>query len=299
MATHISILLISLFVILHPLTGLPGAQAGSSSQGVDPAPPIPPAEHIQSVGKSSVLVNTDGAVMRQVVGALPDQRDFLPDACALPAPSLISPIGGTQISTLVPDFQWSRTGDLYRVQISAMSDFSVLIYDTRWNFGAANPSQRMNFNLSPNTNFYWRVASRCTDDSLGPYSSPASFSTGNVTGPFPNPPAMIAPPDGAVQSPLEVTFSWADVPGATAWQLRIYSSLTMAQNDNEWNTIPEGGTWASWWTNSAVWTFTSTGTYYWRVAAGTDAGWGSLSPVRSFTVTGGPIPRIYLPIVRR
>ena len=48
------------------------------------------------------------------------------------------------------------------------------------------------------------------------------------------------------------------------------------------------GMWHTSWYNNSTWTFQSAGTYYWRILAGTDAGWGSLSSVRSFTVGGIP-----------
>ena len=288
MITRIGALLVGLLFLLQPLAGLSMAEAAPFTQSAGPVSSIGPDGPIQRIGESSVFIDADGSAMTQVAGFSPVQATFSPDACTLPAPSLISPTGGTTFNTLVPNFQWSRTGDSYRVQISTSSAFSVLIYDRTWGIGGtANPMVRMNFNLSPNTTYYWRVASYCANHEMGAYSSPAQFRTGNVTGPFLNPPAMIAPANGAAQSSLEVTFSWGNVAGATAWQVRIYDSLAEAQNDDQWHQIPHTGMWSTSWYNNSTWIFQSAGTYYWRILAGTDAGWGSLSPIRSFTV-GAP-----------
>ena len=114
MITRIGTLLVGLLFLLQPLAGLSMAEAAPSTQSAGPASAIRPDGQIQRIGESSVFVDADGAVMTQGVGFSPAQTTFSPDACTLPAPSLISPIGGTTFNTLVPNFQWSRTGDRYR-----------------------------------------------------------------------------------------------------------------------------------------------------------------------------------------
>lgn len=262
------------------------AQMAPFMQNTSPLAPSSPNEESHPPGIMSASVDADGNLTTWVMSSSPDQASFQPNDCTLPPPTLISPVGGGQVNTLVPYFQWSRTGVRYRVQISTESSFSILVYHTTWFIsGSGNPNVDLAFNLVPNMTYYWRVASVCDDYQPGSFSQSASFRTGNVTGPFVGPPVMISPANGAVQSSLEVQFSWGNVSGATAWQLRMYNSLSAAQNDDEWNQM-SWGAWSRSWRNSTGWTFGSSGTYYWRIAAGTDAGWGPLSPVRSLTVSG-------------
>ena len=90
---------------------------------------------------------------------------------------------------------------------------------------------------------------------------------------------MLLPPDGAAVQNLNVEFSWGDVLGAIACQLRVYRTLGDAQND-----LPFSWQWSNTWCNSLERDFTAAGTYYWRTLARDAAAWGSLSPIRSFTI---------------
>jgi hypothetical protein len=296
MTARIGTFLVGLVLILQPLSGSPILQAAPPQQSASQGFTAPPGEPIQDRKEPGVFVEANGTVVNQSAGCVQDEPSFAPDACDLPAPTLISPVGGAQINTLAPFFQWSGLGAMYRIQIATGSDFSVLIHDGDWQIGgSSHHSILMHFNLSPNTSYYWRVASRCSDYSLGRFSSAASFSTADVTGPFPNPPSMIAPANGASQSSPEVTFSWGDVPDAMASQVRIYDSLTEAQSDDQWHQKHSLVTWSWYWSNSTTYTFWSTGTYYWRVGAATEYGWGPLSPVWSFTIGS---QKVYLPVIR-
>jgi hypothetical protein len=262
------------------------AQSVPDIQGVGPVAPISPNEESQPLVSMNISIDGEQSVTTWDANSVPEQVTSQPNDCTLPPPTLISPVGGGEVNTLVPYFQWSRTGVRYRVQLSTESSFSTLVYHTTWYIsGSANPNVSLSFNLLPNMTYYWRVASVCDDYQPGPFSQSVSFRTGNVTGPFVGPPAMIDPANGAVLSSLEVQFSWGNVSGATAYQLRMYNSLSAAQNDDEWHPM-SWGLWSRSWRNSTWWTFGSSGTFYWRIAAGTDAGWGLLSPVRSFTVSG-------------
>jgi len=286
MTTRVLKPIIGLLIVLLSAAGMPGAQAAPPTPNRDSARQIQFDGRPLRVGESVEVIGTHGAVLWQQLSDSRTHADASsPDECALPAPSLISPVGGAQVDTLVPYFEWSRTGEYYQVQFSTASDFSTLAVVSTWHIGGtANPRAPMSFNLLPNTLYFWRVATGCNSIEFGPFSSSAWFRTGNVAGPFVGPPAMIAPADGAALSSSEVAFSWGDVAGATAWQLRIYPSLTYAQNDDQWHRMYYGGVRSYLWSNTVTWTIETPGTYYWRVGAGTDLGWGTLSPVRSFTV---------------
>ena len=216
MIARVGALLVGLSLVLTPVTGLCISEAGSPRQVALPAFSGLPDGATQHSEPPNISVSVDGTIFTQSAGSSSDATAYAPNACALAAPVLIAPVGGATLATLVPQFEWSRIGERYHVQISTTSNFSVLIYESTWDIGgSSNPSVPMNFNLLPNTAYYWRVASVCEDGAVGSFSSPASFTTGNVTGPFTSAPAMTAPPDSALQASLQVTFSWGDVAGAT------------------------------------------------------------------------------------
>ncbi len=242
-----------------------------------------------------VRVNPNGTFVQEKVTSLPRATN-----CSLPAPNLNAPINGVTVNTLVPLFEWFKTStDIYAIAISTVSDFSTIIFASTITFSAGYPSNPYSYglrtNLSPNTTYYWRVASACAVGSVGAYSPTASFRTGNIAGPFISPPSMIAPADGAVVSSSPVTFSWGNVTGATGWQIRFYRTLSDAQADLYFVLV-----WTNTWYNSWTQYFGTTGTYYWRILAKDARAWGSLSPIRSFTVGGtasGSMTLITSPVV--
>lgn len=253
-------------------------------QPVNAQPPTTPVLP-QTNGSETTFINTrpDGTFVK---GSSPTSLSPL-GTCSLPAPTLTAPINGMQVNTLVPRFEWSGTGtNIYAIQVSIYSDFSAPTINTSWTWEGSPPSSfsvYWHHNLVSNTTYYWRVASVCSDYSPGSYSGVASFYTSNITGPFPSPPPMIAPADGAVLSSTTVMFSWGDAPGAVGWQVRLYHTLSDAQNDN--NSISAG--WADFWANSAtlgVDFWRPAGTTFWRLLVLSNTAWGSLSPVRSFRI---------------
>jgi len=90
----------------------------------------------------------------------------------------------------------------------------------------------------------------------------------------PSAPSLLAP--GA-----SITFQWSTSTGASKYQLQVNSSqaftgTSMFDAETGTNTIQE------------VSGLSLGTTYYWRVKAGNDAGWGPLSPVRSITTNTMP-----------
>ena len=161
------------------------AQSIPDIQSVGLAAPLSPNEESQPPVTTNGSIDAERSIATWVTNSVPDQAALQPDACTLPPPTLISPIGGGQINTLVPYFEWSRTASVYRIQISTTSSFSTLLDINLWYLSASmNPRADMNFNLAPNTAHFWRVASVCDDSQQGTFSSPASFITGDVTGPL-------------------------------------------------------------------------------------------------------------------
>jgi hypothetical protein len=102
-----------------------------------------------------------------------------------PPPILISPANGSSNQSFTPLFDWddSFTAQTYRLQISANSSFTNILY----NSPAIGVSQFQcpPMILNTNTQYYWRVnASNSNGLSTGEWSVPFNFTT--VNGPEPN-----------------------------------------------------------------------------------------------------------------
>ena len=243
-----------------------------------------------SLSASAQYISPDATVSQETSTASPPVSTA---SCSLPAPTLTSPIGGAQIDTLIPLFRWNGTGaSNYKFELSNVSDFSIIIRGIY----TSDLYQDITYNLLPSTTYYWRVASACSDYSLT-YSTSESFHTNAITGPFLDPPAIIAPADGAIVVPkIEApwgikTFllSWEDVPGASGWQYRHYRTLSDAQNDTAPYAITHNNWIAGGWNTSNREALTTPGTYYWRLLVRDTVAWGPLSPVHWFTIASGQI----------
>ncbi len=217
------------------------------------------------------------------------------DPCVLPAPALTYPAGGSTINSLVPMFQWNGTGtDVYYIQLSTTNDVSNLLVNGYVPYASgATVSYGWRQNLTAGTTYFWHVASICSDYHPGAYSPTATFQTGNISGPFINPPPLLTPAEGArFLIHATVYYSWGDSTTAKAYQLRVYKSMTDVQNDQ----IFESFSGDSWRTNAQD-IQDATGTFYWRIKVRDDVAWGPYSPLRSFTVVEPQL--IYLPLIRR
>ena len=238
-----------------------------------------------------VYMNSDGTVTEQFSSHPLSTRG----TCPLLPPTPISPVGGTQINTIVPHFEWNGTGtDSYYILVSAFSNFSNTVVDlTLGGFSGINVSFVWSSNLLPNTTYYWKISNAC---SMFNFSSTAIFQTADINGPFIDPPAIISPSDGALLFPSnQFLFSWGNVPGAEAVQIHCYSSMSAAQNDQTMLSLYSNG-----WVNSYTDTyhFLAAGTYYWRLKVRDNIAWGPFSPVYSFTIIY-PAAKIYLPAIMR
>lgn len=274
---------ISLFLLSAVYLSMAGQSVGAQSQ----------SDQASELQRSIAYRLPDGTYEEKLSLGAPSPRA----SCSLPAPILSSPIGGVVVNSLIPSFQWATSGATsYHMQVSSVSNFSTMYFDTTWILMTGpNLSIEFSSNLMPNSLYYWRVASVCSDFSVGTYSGAESFSTGNLTGPFLGPPVLITPSDGEVFPSLDVMFQWGNVTGATSWQIRRYSTMSDAQNDTSYSNTSSSSSWNSTWANSTKYRFRKAGIYYWRVLAGDATAWGPLSAIRSLTVNYG----LYLPLVLR
>ncbi len=201
--------------------------------------------------------------------------------CSLPAPTLVHPEDAGTIQTLVPSYQWTGTGaNMYYFQVSPYADFHSLLIDVLW-IGLYGPTPSVDWpeNLAPETTYYWRVGSVCSDGSVS-VSPPSWFQTAAITGPFIDPPALLAPEEAAeFFVNQQIDFSWEDKPGAEEWKLRVYPTLEDAQTDGMGSTA-----WSMSWFTQTYTSFPQAKTYYWRLSVRDGVAWGPLSPYRSFVV---------------
>ncbi|MFV9507891.1 MAG: hypothetical protein AB4911_25360, partial [Oscillochloridaceae bacterium umkhey_bin13] len=202
--------------------------------------------------------------------------------CDLPPPTLLSPAMGATVETLVPIMSWENSSQAYehRYQLARYPNFTLLESSgTYIGLRPANPTPltaEPRNNLQPNTLYYWRVASNCAEiDTIGAFGPARTFMVGDVTGPFPVPPVQLAPASEAVVGSVRVTFLLQASEGATNYRIYFYRSLSNAMDENWSRATTTGGTQAS-----SV--FNPNETWYWRVMARNDKGWGALSNIRSF-----------------
>lgn len=150
--------------------------------------------------------------------------------CA-PLPALIYPGDGEGITTLAPDLQFSYTSNPerigHRIQISTSSTFDTVVYESESDgtSGQGDFTERLNENLAPTTQYYWRVTFFCNDGTSG--STTAAFTTPTVS--VPSAPTLLSPEDGVVRNyNSDIYFSFTEVPDASYY--RLFFALPISGN---------------------------------------------------------------------
>lgn len=202
--------------------------------------------------------------------------------CTLPPPNPLSPDSGATVDTLIPENRWENSSRARENRYELSSDPTFSRQTSSVVFFGLDPNQaeilveQPNDNLEPNTTYYWRVASICAEiDTRGAFGPARSFTVGAVTGPFPAPPALIAPGNAATVGSIRVNFSFAASEGADTYRISFYRSLEDAQNDRVRRSLTTSDT-------QATVVFNPDETWFWRTNARNDKGWGSFSEIRSF-----------------
>jgi subtilisin family serine protease len=187
-----------------------------------------------------------------------------------PAPSLKNPV--IQATGVGPSTQLSWAGvltDSYQLQVSKDQTFAALILED-----STLINSFLNVVLQdPGTKYYWRVRGRNVVG-WGPFSLVWSFTTGIFGPPAPT---LAAPADSMKNVPLTSTLSWNAVPGATGYQVQVSALITFSSftvNDSVVTT-----------TSRSVGPLALNTTYFWRVRAKNQGGWGGFSSVRMFSTT--------------
>lgn len=116
----------------------------------------------------------------------------------------------------------------------------------------------------------------------------------NVVTDSPLAPALLSPTDGAMDQPLQPTFTWAAVIGAASYDLQVatdvaFNNIVLTETGLT-NTSHTPGT-----------NLENETTYYWRVKANGDCGDSSFSAPFSFTTEGVPVVTLYnyLPVIAK
>jgi len=207
------------------------------------------------------------------------------------APLLISPINNAIGQTLNLSLVWNSVygADTYRLQFATDSTFINIILDD----STLIDTMMAVTNLSPLTDYYWRVNAK-NIIGTGPFSSIWHFKTHGS----PTQVNLLYPPDDTTNIPVNVNFIWSK-PGE-----QTYSIRTLKQNllDNrviskywfELTTDTSGtpliidSTLTD--TTKLVNGLNNLTSYYWRVRAKNEIGWGEYSEWFKFaTIISAPL----------
>jgi hypothetical protein len=186
-----------------------------------------------------------------------------------PAPALLSPADNESDTPVNLRFTWSTVSGAtgYHLQVSRSAAFTSVEFDRS---GLSSPQDSVS-GLSANTTYFWRVnASNAAG--TGPWSPVRQFTT---TQPSLAAPSLLSPADNTVNVPVDTTFTWNAVSGASSYRIQISSDVAFATMYFDEGEI--GST-------SFLVSGLETGTkYYWRVNASNGAGTSPYSAVWSFT----------------
>lgn len=136
-------------------------------------------------------------------------------------PSLLKPANNALTRDYTPLFDWSNssvpTGTAflrYELQVDEDNDFSSPVLQEGPTDSTFTPAS----DLSPNTQYFWRV--RAVNEVGGmehvsSWSAVRSFRTA-IT-----PPELLLPAEGSTESTRQPVFDWTDVDGATGYTLQM------------------------------------------------------------------------------
>jgi len=184
-------------------------------------------------------------------------------------PSLILPDNNAENVSLAPLLDWSDTGGLYNLQVSADSNFNSFVINE---VNLETSGYQIPFYLSPGSSYYWRV---CSANDFG-YSSFSSRFRFTVSPTALIAPLLISPANNSIGQTQTPTLRWNRISNAISYNAQLAIDLNFnniiysASNITDTAHIIEPGT-------LAINTF-----YYWRVRASNSAGFGPYSEVWKF-----------------
>ena len=196
-------------------------------------------------------------------------------------PTLTSPASGNTGVLLSPTLSWNASSGAtsYRLQVSTLPDFSVLIKDTSGILGTSAVVGP----LLPNTGYNWRV-SATNANGASAYSSIYNFKSALTT------PILLSPHDTATAVVLSPSLAWAlDLSGTTSYTLQVSTAA-----DFSTLVVNQGGIIGS---SFAVGPLSPDTLYYWRVRGALATNTSAYSAVFSFRTIKAPpsVPALMAP----
>ncbi len=194
---------------------------------------------------------------------------------AVPAvPSLVSPLPGAMDQPTSLAVRWSKVGGatVYHVQLSAES----LFVSPSVNDSTVADTLRPVTGLQEGTRYYSRVRAG-NAAGWSPFSAIAFFNTLTSVARTPDPPVFLAPAFGSVVAPDSVVVRWTGVSGAVGYQLQVSADSMFVVILLSDSSLAD--------TTKVISALTPGATYFGRVRARNNAGWGLFSAVDRFSVS--------------
>src|SRR3990172_3734399 len=210
----------------------------------------------------------NGTILKTITGGFPYPSQ----------PVLVSPVNGATAISLTPTLDWdsAAAAETYELQLGTDSLFTNPVLDTSLliNTQMSVPPGR----LANYTWYYWHVRGK-NIVGVGLYSSTFRFRT---IAPFPFPPTLLLPVNGASNVSLTPTFDWDSTIITTYYTLQGSLDTSFTNNPVYHTGITQ-----------SFLTITSpplqyNSRYYWHVSTTNDAGTSPWSTVFNFTTIIGP-----------
>ena len=195
-------------------------------------------------------------------------------------PALVTPANNAQNIAVTPLLDWNDAvgSTKYRLQVSALSSFSVLWIDDS---NITNSQyQVLGGILAYNSAYYWRVKAKNSAGWGNYQTSPYRFFT--YLSPPPAIPVLVLPANGAIGVSLTPLLDWNDVSGITKYRLQIATDTGFT------NKITDDSTIITSQYNVPAGLFANNVYYYWRVASKNTIYWSTFSAAFSFKTFGNP-----------
>jgi hypothetical protein len=181
------------------------------------------------------------------------------------SPVLVSPVNGSGVGPGNFALSWGPVllAERYHLQIAADPQFAALVV----NDSTLADTMYIPSSLGPHTQYWWRVQGNNAAGN-GPYASAWSFVTLIGT------PALLAPPDSAIDLTAPVALHWQSTTGATGYHVQVAtdSLFTMCIVNDSSVALPAADL-------TILDAFTK---YFWRVRARDTRGGGAFSSAKWF-----------------
>jgi hypothetical protein len=193
------------------------------------------------------------------------------------APTLLLPVNAAVNIVVVPTLTWGTVSGAatYRVQVSAVSNFSTLsVDDSTLTVGTKTVAAA----LSGNAVYYWRVYA-ANEGGISAWSTVFSFTTVPAA---PAAPILTLPANAAINIALTPTLTWGTVPGAVTYRVQLSTSSAFGTTIADDSTLTAG--------SKAITGLANNTQYYWRANAKNAGGTSAYSTVFSFlTIPVAPV----------